>query len=116
MKAQMKKYFDPAEGSIREILLASLPIIFMYMVPGLITAIPGLEDAIPQPVGLALIIVMGGTLVVLGIFGLFAGLPRWSLFYAGILLNAVILLLIAGISFWVQVVSTIVSKNKDAQI
>ena len=98
MNAQLKKFFDPAEGSLHEILLASLPIIFMYIVPGLITGIPGLEDAIPQVVGLALIIFMSGTLVVLGIFGLFAGLPRWSLFYAGILLNALILLILAGIS------------------
>lgn len=83
MQNRLQRWFGPSPGSWQETLLALAPFLLLVVAPGLLLLIQG-DDAIPQSAGIILIV--GGMLflALLGVIGLLASLPRWSMPYAGI--------------------------------
>ncbi len=90
-------WFDQPQGSLKEIILAGMPILLIAFVPGLLLLIPAVEQ-IPAPIGLAILLVMALLLVGLGLIGFVAKLPRWSFPYAGIFLTLTALFGLNGLA------------------
>ena len=89
MNTPLYRFFgELPEGSWKEILLAALPFVLMALLPGIFTLIPAVSN-LPNAIGMVILILMGLTLIVFGIIGLLARLPRWSLVYAGVPLTIV---------------------------
>ena len=86
MENKFVSWFSQPQGSWRELLLAGLPFVLLVFVPGALTTIPAAEQ-IPDSIGQIILLAIAGTLIGLGIIGLLARLPRWSLIYAGILIT-----------------------------
>ena len=97
MENKFVGWFSQPQGSWREILLAGLPFVLLVFVPGAITTIPAAER-IPESIGQIILLTMAGTLIGLGIIGLLARLPRWSLVYAGILITTTAVIGLAGMN------------------
>jgi len=97
MANNLEVWFSQPKGSWKEILLAGLPFVLLAFVPGVLTIIPAVER-IPDTIGQLILLAIGLVLVGLGIIGLLARLPRWSLVYAGILITTLALIGLAGMN------------------
>ena len=93
MKNNLESWFVQEPGSGKEILLAVLPFFLTAFVTGGLSLIPTV-DQFPMWVGGIIILTLFIMQALLGIFGLLARLPRWSMTYAGV---PIALLPLAGI-------------------
>jgi hypothetical protein len=84
-------------GSWREVLAALAPFLLLGIVPSLLGLSP-LSGRLGIGLGIAVLCVLGISVLALGILGLVKGLPRWVLPYGGILLATVTA---AGLGFLV---------------
>jgi hypothetical protein len=75
-------------GSWSEVLAALAPFLLLGIVPSLLGLTP-LSGRLGIVLGIAILSLLGGSVLVLGILGLVKGLPRWLLPYGGILLATV---------------------------
>jgi hypothetical protein len=86
MSSKLDRMYSLPQGSWKELVLAGLPLILYALVPAILSLIPAIEK-IPDPIGLVIFAVFAVTLIGIGIVGLLARLPRWSMIYSGILLT-----------------------------
>lgn len=83
MKNNLERWFVQEPGSGKEILLAVLPFFLTAFVTGFLSLIPTV-DQFPMWVGGLILLTLFLLQAVLGIAGLLARLPRWSMPYAGV--------------------------------
>jgi len=101
MANKFEGWFSQPRGSWREILLAGLPFLLLAFVPGMLTIIPAAKQ-IPDPIGQLILLAIVVSLIGLGIIGLLARLPRWSLVYAGILITTTAVIILLGMN-WLKI-------------
>jgi hypothetical protein len=83
-----KRALRSGGGSWREVLAALAPFLLLGIVPSLLGLSP-LSGRLGIVVGIAVLSILGGSVLAFGILGLVKGLPRWVLPYGGILLATV---------------------------
>jgi len=98
MLVKLKSWFVPPHSSWKEFWLAGMPFLLILFLPGLLTLFPAVEE-IPDWMKQTILLGLAALLVGLGIIGFFAGLPRWSLSYAGILITVLSYLFLMGVDF-----------------
>ncbi len=94
MKTQLNRWFVRDPGSWQEFILAAMPWLMTFLIPGLISGL-SLEARVSTSAGLVILGLMFLTLAALGVIGLLVRVPRWSLPYAGVPLVLLAFLLLA---------------------
>ena len=97
--SKLIQWLNAKQGSVREIMLAALPMFLLTIFPGFLITFPSIEDALSNTIGRIILVLIFGCLAVLGILGLFAGMPRWAWYYAGLMLNLLTFMATAVIGF-----------------